>query len=525
MNSYYNNNSNLNKMINNNIITNGNNGYENLKLNFSPSSSSSSSPSSSPILPNFKNSNLLSLSKESPILLIIHSAQSPLSNSATPNSNLSPCLQSSLQTNQIGFQQLQLLNDDQKIINNSPQKNNTISFSSPISNDLSQLVPSLNNSSNNLNQYFQNSNIPIPKKNPSELITSRSLLCKTPDCIVCENGPPPSLDRGQVPIWAQILHVALFALTESSKISQAKLQSNGDKTNFPNGKRYFHLRDDIYEFINVHWDIICKRERIQNWKHTIGMTLSHYQNLFQNGYPIFQNTGYWCLKDDAPNPYTTDFMDSSRKRKYSKKNQQQQQQQQQNISNTNNSNNKNSVITSSNINNTTYNTNGYNTINNTNNTNNNSIHLNANNNILNNTMNINNNVNNSSFSKINSTCNNSVFNNSKKSISQFGKGSASILNEYDDDDNSYNWPNKRINSSNTTFSPICNKNVNNINNEINNNNNNKISINGLLTTDSDLYNIYSEKYNTISKDLFECKKELKELQGEISIIQNGKFKN
>jgi len=30
---------------------------------------------------------------------------------------------------------------------------------------------------------------------------------------------------------------------------------------------------------------------IKNWRHTIGMTLSHYQKLFQNGYHIFQNTG------------------------------------------------------------------------------------------------------------------------------------------------------------------------------------------------------------------------------------------
>jgi hypothetical protein len=71
-------------------------------------------------------------------------------------------------------------------------------------------------------------------------------------------------------------------------------------------KRYFHLRDDIYEYISIHWDVICRRERIKNWRHTIGMTLSHYQNLFQNGYHIYQNTGYWSMKDTVPNPYAID---------------------------------------------------------------------------------------------------------------------------------------------------------------------------------------------------------------------------
>ena len=50
------------------------------------------------------------------------------------------------------------------------------------------------------------------------------------------------------------------------------------------------------------------------------MTLSHYQNLFQNGYHIFQNTGYWCLKEDVPSPYSIDeFIESSRgKRRFTK---------------------------------------------------------------------------------------------------------------------------------------------------------------------------------------------------------------
>jgi hypothetical protein len=89
-------------------------------------------------------------------------------------------------------------------------------------------------------------------------------------------------------------------------------------------KRYFHLRDDIYEYISIHWDVICRRERIKNWRHTIGMTLSHYQNLFQNGYHIYQNTGYWSMKDNVPSPYVIDPLigggDGSspgKKRKYS----------------------------------------------------------------------------------------------------------------------------------------------------------------------------------------------------------------
>jgi len=111
-------------------------------------------------------------------------------------------------------------------------------------------------------------------------------------------GPPPSFSKG-TPIWAQILHLVLYALTESAKVNVV----GSPKMKV---KRYFHLRDDIYEYISIHWDVICRRERIKNWRHTIGMTLSHYQNLFQNGYHIYQNTGYWSMKDNVPSPYSID---------------------------------------------------------------------------------------------------------------------------------------------------------------------------------------------------------------------------
>jgi len=142
-------------------------------------------------------------------------------------------------------------------------------------------------------------------------------LCKTVGCVVCTKGPPPSFTKG-TPIWAQILHLVLYALTESAKVNV--MGSPKMKV-----KRYFHLRDDIYEYISIHWDVICRRERIKNWRHTIGMTLSHYQNLFQNGYHIYQNTGYWSMKDNVPSPYVIDPLigegaSPGKKRKYSHNN-------------------------------------------------------------------------------------------------------------------------------------------------------------------------------------------------------------
>lgn len=137
-----------------------------------------------------------------------------------------------------------------------------------------------------------------PTGSPNLSARSVASQCKTPACVVCTKGPPPSFSKG-TPIWAQILHLVLYALTESAKVNT--LGSPKMKV-----KRYFHLRDDIYEYIAIHWDVICRRERIKNWRHTIGMTLSHYQNLFQNGYHIYQNTGYWSMKDNVPSPYVID---------------------------------------------------------------------------------------------------------------------------------------------------------------------------------------------------------------------------
>jgi hypothetical protein len=165
----------------------------------------------------------------------------------------------------------------------------------------------MNTSNNNSNNNNNNNTTASPNLN-----SQVAAQCKTPGCIVCLKGPPPSFSKG-TPIWAQILHLVLYALTESAKVSV--MGSPKMKV-----KRYFHLRDDIYEYISIHWDVICRRERIKNWRHTIGMTLSHYQNLFQNGYHIYQNTGYWSMKDNVPSPYVIDTMigdgSPTKKRKY-----------------------------------------------------------------------------------------------------------------------------------------------------------------------------------------------------------------
>ncbi|GAM22611.1 hypothetical protein SAMD00019534_057860 [Acytostelium subglobosum LB1] len=143
----------------------------------------------------------------------------------------------------------------------------------------------------------------------SSTSTLPSSQCRIPRCVVCIRGAPVSFEKS-TPIWSQILHVVLYALAEAAKYSNTH-RANSD---LATGKRYFHLRDDIYDFINIHWDIICRREKIPHWKHTIGMTLSHYSNLFQNGYQIFQNTGYWCLKDTSIDPYNLDENDNKRRR-------------------------------------------------------------------------------------------------------------------------------------------------------------------------------------------------------------------
>eukprot|EP01111_Echinosteliopsis_oligospora_P011416 TRINITY_DN3763_c0_g1_i1.p1 TRINITY_DN3763_c0_g1~~TRINITY_DN3763_c0_g1_i1.p1 ORF type:complete len:398 (+),score=104.85 TRINITY_DN3763_c0_g1_i1:67-1260(+) len=143
--------------------------------------------------------------------------------------------------------------------------------------------------------------------------------CRIQGCKVCADGPPPSFLKG-VPIWAHILHLVLFVLTESSRLNCASKPLLIGK-NVGKFQRYFHLRDDIYQFISAHWDVICRRDRIKNWKHTVSMTLSHYLNLFQSGHHIYHNNGYWSLRDGLPSPYQIDNLNlevpSSKRRRLS----------------------------------------------------------------------------------------------------------------------------------------------------------------------------------------------------------------
>jgi len=110
--------------------------------------------------------------------------------------------------------------------------------------------------------------------------------CGDIKCIVCKWGPPGYFIN-EVPTWSDILQVVLYAL----------------KVSHPD-KEYFSLREDIYEYLDKHWNKLCGKTRNATWRQTAKMTLAHsrYHTIFENGYKAYLRTGFWRLK--APiNPY------------------------------------------------------------------------------------------------------------------------------------------------------------------------------------------------------------------------------
>jgi len=69
-------------------------------------------------------------------------------------------------------------------------------------------------------------------------------------------------------------------------------------------KDYFSLRDDIYDYLDKHWNKLCGKTRSPTWRQTAKMTLAHsrYNTIFENGYYVYLRTGYWRLKSSI-NPY------------------------------------------------------------------------------------------------------------------------------------------------------------------------------------------------------------------------------
>eukprot|EP01129_Flabellula_baltica_P004902 TRINITY_DN1738_c0_g1_i3.p1 TRINITY_DN1738_c0_g1~~TRINITY_DN1738_c0_g1_i3.p1 ORF type:complete len:293 (+),score=67.08 TRINITY_DN1738_c0_g1_i3:652-1530(+) len=98
-------------------------------------------------------------------------------------------------------------------------------------------------------------------------------------------GPPPEFDKTK-PTWCFILQAVLFSLKC-----------------FSPDVAYFSLKDDIYTFVDDHWDYLnCGKDRNSPWRQTVKMTLSRYNEVFENGYNELNKRGLWRLRDDV-DPY------------------------------------------------------------------------------------------------------------------------------------------------------------------------------------------------------------------------------
>eukprot|EP01112_Ceratiomyxa_fruticulosa_P019837 TRINITY_DN6589_c0_g1_i2.p1 TRINITY_DN6589_c0_g1~~TRINITY_DN6589_c0_g1_i2.p1 ORF type:complete len:346 (+),score=74.02 TRINITY_DN6589_c0_g1_i2:128-1165(+) len=113
--------------------------------------------------------------------------------------------------------------------------------------------------------------------------------CPLVDCLLCKKGPPASLARS--PSWISMLRMVLFCLSSS--------EQNADN-------EYFSLKDDVYEFIVIHWRLLCgsKTYKGRSWHKQVQDTLSHTKDVFESGANKVGQKGFWKLKmnDD---PWTT----------------------------------------------------------------------------------------------------------------------------------------------------------------------------------------------------------------------------
>lgn len=147
-------------------------------------------------------------------------------------------------------------------------------------------------SKNTMKESFDSTSNENSDEERSESIT-KSLDCNSSDtsldsfekkichseCYVCNRLTGSFLTSFTT--WSDILQVVLYSLSQIHK-----------------GRAFFSLGEDIYTFIDEHWDVLCSKPKNSSWRQTAKMTLSHnrYSDLFENGYDTLMTTGFWRLK-------------------------------------------------------------------------------------------------------------------------------------------------------------------------------------------------------------------------------------
>ncbi|EFA78941.1 hypothetical protein PPL_08409 [Heterostelium album PN500] len=103
--------------------------------------------------------------------------------------------------------------------------------------------------------------------------------CSLKSCVLCNRGRPTMLMK--VPTWASIMKVVLYTL----------------HIEFPD-KQFFSLKGDVYGFMESHWRRLCvDKKKSDNWRKQVQDMLSHSKNIFESGYEVIGQNGYWRLKN------------------------------------------------------------------------------------------------------------------------------------------------------------------------------------------------------------------------------------
>jgi len=130
--------------------------------------------------------------------------------------------------------------------------------------------------------------IPLPqqqqkkKKSKEEKSLNK---CVLKDCLLCTKGLPSIYKSGRGPTWSNIMHIVLWCLQHSNKET---------------GKEFFNLKEDIYEFVISHWNVLkVDKKGHDGWHKQIQDALSHDKVTFQSGCESLKKSGNWGLAMDA----------------------------------------------------------------------------------------------------------------------------------------------------------------------------------------------------------------------------------
>ncbi len=127
-------------------------------------------------------------------------------------------------------------------------------------------------------------------------------MCFIPNCVICLNGLPTDFNYTWYVFYIfffftnnfkrpQVLHLVLFALSESSKLNQV----NSERTYT---KKYYHTKD-ICDCVSLHWNILCptKKRMFLFIIIIIICTFSSYYQLLRN----------YCMEKDSTGQFVSEF--------------------------------------------------------------------------------------------------------------------------------------------------------------------------------------------------------------------------